>query len=205
MCAFHLRNREVNVTWNSTRLDNTSTPVYLGVHLDKTLSYKIHICSTKQKVNARNIIRKLANSKWGSRAPTLRSSGIALYYSAAEYTCAVWARSTHANMLNSALHDCYSMITGCLKPTNIDSLHLLAGLAPRDIRRTVACRTERSRQVADTKHQLHSYISAMSRLKSRKGFLSFTKPLIARHHQIGNVGNTTARNINSHQNGIATS
>ena len=70
VCAFHLRNRdakrEINVTWNGTRLDNTSIPVYLGVHLDRTLSYKTHICSTKQKVNARNnIIRKLANSKLG--------------------------------------------------------------------------------------------------------------------------------------------
>ena len=38
VCAFHLRNREakreLNVEWNSTRLSNTTTPVYLGVHLD---------------------------------------------------------------------------------------------------------------------------------------------------------------------------
>ena len=97
--------RELNVTWNGTGLANTSPPVVLGVHLDRTLSYKIHICKTKQKVNARNnIIRKLPNSKWGSRAPTLRSSVLALCYSAAEYS--EWARSTHANKLNPALHDC---------------------------------------------------------------------------------------------------
>ena len=44
VCALHLRNRdakrELNVVWNGTRLNNTSTPVYLGVHLDRTLSLR---------------------------------------------------------------------------------------------------------------------------------------------------------------------
>ena len=70
LCAFHLRNREakreLNVLWNGIRLSNTTTPVYLGIHLDRTLCYKTHIEKTKMKVNARNnIIRKLANSEWG--------------------------------------------------------------------------------------------------------------------------------------------
>ena len=72
VCAFHLRNREakreLNVVWNGTRLSNTTTPVYLGVHLDRTLCYKTHIEKAKMKLKARNnIIRKLANSKWGPR------------------------------------------------------------------------------------------------------------------------------------------
>ena len=72
VCAIHLRNREakreLNVVWNGTRLSNTTTPVYLGIHLDRTLGYKTHIEKTHMKVNARNnIIRKLANSKWCAR------------------------------------------------------------------------------------------------------------------------------------------
>ena len=137
--------RELNVVWHGIRLSNT-TPVYLGIHLDRTLCYKTHIEKTKMKVNARNnIIRKLANSK----ATTLRPSCLALCYSAAEYACPVWARSTHAHKLNPALHDCCRIISGCLKPTNLDSVHLLAGIAPPHIRRTVACRMERTRQTTD--------------------------------------------------------
>ena len=53
------------------------------------------------KVNAiNNIIRKLANSKWGCKASTLRPSCLGLCYSAAEYACPVWARSTHSRKLN---------------------------------------------------------------------------------------------------------
>ena len=47
--------------------------MYLGIHLDRTLCYKTNIEKTKMKVNARNnIIRKLANSKWGCKASALR-------------------------------------------------------------------------------------------------------------------------------------
>ncbi|KAI0212708.1 putative RNA-directed DNA polymerase from transposon BS [Lamellibrachia satsuma] len=58
VCAFHLRNRdakrELNVVWNGTRLNNTSTPVYLGVHLDRTLSFKTHIQKTKMNISPRS-------------------------------------------------------------------------------------------------------------------------------------------------------
>ena len=151
---------------------NTTTPVYLGVHLDRTLCYKTHIEKTKMKVNARNnIIRKLVNSKWGCKASTLRPSCLALCYSAAEYACPVWAKSTHARKLNPALHDCCRIISGCLKPTNLDSVHLLAGIAPPHIRRTVACRMERTRQTTDARHQLFHHRPAASRLKLRKSFM----------------------------------
>ena len=164
--------------WNGTRLSNTTTPVYLGVHLDRTLCYKTHIEKTKMKVNARNnIIRKLANSKWGCKASTLRPSCLALCYSAAEYACPVWARSAHAPKLNPALHDCCRIISGCLKPTNLDSVHLLAGIAPPHIRRTVACRMERTRQTTDDRHQLFHHQPAASRLKSRKSFMRTVTPL----------------------------
>ena len=127
LCAFHLRNRdanrELNVVWNETRLIDTATPVYIGIHLDRTLSCKVHIQKTKMRVNARNnIIRKLANSKWACRATTLRTSCLALCYSAAEYACPVWPRSRHANKLNTALHECCRIITGCLKPANVTSI-----------------------------------------------------------------------------------
>ena len=130
------------------------------------------------KVNARNnIIRKLANSKWGCKASTLKPSCLALCYSAAEYACPVWARSTHAHKLNPALHDCCRIISGCLKPTNLDSVHLLAGIGPPHIRRTVACRMERIRQMTDARHQLFHHQPAVSRLKSRKSFMRTVTPL----------------------------
>ena len=188
VCAFHLRNREakreLNVVWNGIILSNTTTPVYLGIHLARTLCYKTHIEKTKMKVNARNnIIRKLANSKWRCKATTLRPSCLALCYSVAEYTCPVWARSAHVHKLNPALYDCCRIISGCLKPTNLDSVHILAGIAPPHIRRTVACRMERTRQTTDARHQLFHHQPATSRLKSRKSFMRTVTPLEIRNQK----------------------
>ena len=49
--AFHMRNKEANrslkVEWNRTKLENTPHPKYLGVTLDRTISYKEHIHNTK--------------------------------------------------------------------------------------------------------------------------------------------------------------
>ena len=89
----------------------------------------------------------------------------------------VWARSTHARKLNPALHDCCRIISGCLKPTNLDSVHLLAGIAPPHIRRTVACRMEPTRQTTDDRHQLFHHQPAASILKSRKSFMRTVTPL----------------------------
>ena len=75
--AFHLRDKETNrslkVEWNRTKLENTPHPKYLGVTLDRTLSYKEYIHNTKMKVATRNdLLRKLSNSKWGVNASTIK-------------------------------------------------------------------------------------------------------------------------------------
>ena len=143
--AFHLRNREVkrslNIAWNGVDLENTAYPKYLGVTLDRTLNYKQHILNTKMKVATRNnLLKKLANSKWGTNARTIRTTALALCYSTAEYAAPVWARSSHANKLNPVLNQSCRSITGCLKPTNVEDLYLIAGIAPPDIRREVCAR-----------------------------------------------------------------
>ena len=64
----------------------------------------------------------------------------------AEYTALVWARSAHAKNLDSELNQACRSVTGCLKPTNVEDLYLLSGLAPPAIRRDVCARVERQKQ-----------------------------------------------------------
>ena len=66
--SLHLRNKEakrsLQVSWNGVDRENTDTSTYLGVTLDRTLSYKTHIHTTKMKVATRNnLLKKLANSR----------------------------------------------------------------------------------------------------------------------------------------------
>ena len=107
----------------------------------------------------------------------LRSTALALCFSTAEYACPAWKGSAHAKRLDPALNESCRCITGCLKPTNIDNLYILAGIAPPDIRRAVASSTERRRQARDKRHPLHDHIPAPSRLKSQRIFMTSTTPL----------------------------
>ena len=180
--AFHLRNREakmsLQVSWNGVDLENTDTPKYLGVTLDRTLSYKTHIHNTKMKVATRNnLLKKLANSRWGTNARTIRTTAIALCYSTAEYAAPVWERSAYAHLLNPELNQACRAITGCLRPTNVENLYLLAGIAPPEIRRSVCARVERTKQVERETHSLFGHTPARRRLKSRRSFLTSVQPV----------------------------
>ena len=106
------------------------------------------------KVATRNLLRKLANSKWGTSASTIRTTALALCYSVAEYAAPVWARSHHAHVLDSELNTACRAITGCLKPTNVEDLYLLAGIEPPDIRRDVCARVEK-KQESNVAHSLY--------------------------------------------------
>ena len=178
--AFHLRNREakssLKVSLNGVDLENTTHPKYLGVTLDRTLSYKQHILNTKMKVATRNnLLKKLANSKWGTNASTIRTTALALCYSIAEYAAPVWARSTYAYILDPDLNKTCRAMTGCLKPTYVEYLYLIAGIGPPDIRRDVCARIERTKQIEQETHSLFCHIPERSRLKSIKYFLTSVK------------------------------
>ena len=89
-CVFHLRNRkayrQLNISWCGKKLEHTPSPIYL----DRTLSYSTHITKVKAKTAARNnVLRKLANSKWGTHPSTIKTTALALCYSTAEYACPV--------------------------------------------------------------------------------------------------------------------
>ena len=86
-----------------------------------------------------NLLKKLANSKWGTNARTIRTTALALCYSTAEYAAPVWTKSSHANKLNPVLNQACRSITGCLKPTNIEDLYLIARIAPPDIKKRSMC------------------------------------------------------------------
>ena len=140
VCAFHLNNHKANrklqIQWNGQKLENNCFPVYLGVTLDRTLSFNRHTSNVKAKVATRNnLISKLANTSWGANPETLRTSALALCYSTAEYCSPVWSRSCHAKKVDPELNKACRTITGNLRQTPLQTVYRLAGIAPPNIRR----------------------------------------------------------------------
>ena len=101
MTAFHLNNHTANLTMevsaDNVFLPPQAEPKYLGVTLDRSLTYRTHIEDTPQKLKSRvSIIRKLTGTGWGASQSVLRISALSLCYSVAEYAVPVWMRSAHA-------------------------------------------------------------------------------------------------------------
>jgi len=98
--VFHLHNtsatRKLSVYLDGQRLQHECHPTYLGATLDRMLSYREYLTKTAGKLkNRNNLLIKLAGSTWSASANTLRSSALALCYSAAECCAPVWSCSAH--------------------------------------------------------------------------------------------------------------
>jgi len=113
--VFHLHHtsatRKLSVYLDGQPLRHECHPTYLGVTQDRTLSYREHLTNTAGKLkNRNNLLMKLAGSTWGASANTLRSSALALCYSAAEYCAPVWSRSAHTSQVDVQLNSTMRLI-----------------------------------------------------------------------------------------------
>ena len=136
--AFHLNNREAKrelKVYNNGELKQRSTvvvvyllpfcptPTYLGVKLNRSLTFRHYLVALRKKLSSRvTLLRRLLGSGWGAGAKTLRIATLSLVYSTSEYCAPVWCRSAHTRLIDSVLNDALRIITGCLRPTPADHL-----------------------------------------------------------------------------------
>lgn len=123
------------------------------------------------------MLQKLVGSQWGADPHVLRTTALSLCYSTGEYACAAWRNSAHAKKVDVALNVTNRLITGCLRPTPVQKVQVLCGIAPPNIRQEVAARVEKTKQELDLRHPLYGGKTTGNRLKSRKNFLKTTNSL----------------------------
>ena len=179
--AFHLNNREakreLKIFNNGKLLPYCPTPTYLGVKLDRSLTFRHHLEALRKKLSTRvTLLRRLAGSGWGAGAKTLRTAALSLVYSTAEYCAPVWCRSAHTRLIDSVLNDALRIVTGCLRPTPTDYLPILAGIQPAELRRRGATLSLANRATLNPDHILHEQLvgkqnAHQGRLKSRRPFV----------------------------------
>jgi len=139
--VFHLDNRrasqELNIYLSGRRISHDPHPVYLGVSLDRSLTFRQHATKTAAKIKSRNnLISKLAGSSWGADAQTLWSSAVALCYSVAEYCVPAWGHSSHVKLVDRQLNETMQIVSGTIRPTPLQWLPVLSHIAPPVVRRT---------------------------------------------------------------------
>ena len=163
---------------NDRLLSFCPTPTYLGVKLDRSLTFRHHLVALRKKISSRvTLLRRLVGSGWGAGAKTLRIATLSLVYSTAEYCAPVWCCCAHTRLIDSVLNDALRIVTGCLRPTPTDHLSVLSGIQPAELRRVGATLSLPYRGSLDPDHILHGLLSGSSdtgqvRLRSRRPFVS---------------------------------
>lgn len=186
VAAYHLNNsearRELDIFVNNKRLEFQQAPRYLGVRLDRSLTFKQHLEEVTAKVSSRvAIIRRLAGTSWGATAKVLRISTVALVFSTAEYCAPAWCRSPHARKVDTAINTALRTITGCLNSTPVYHLPTLAGIAPAGLRREAATLALARKAQRCNWHILHNTTTTAlppHRLKSRHPYNKAAQDLL---------------------------
>jgi len=128
--------RRLNISVDSNAIEFNPNPTYLGVKLDRSLTFKPHLTSVPQKVLSRcALLNRLAGTGWGASVRTLRTSSLALVYPTADYCSPAWSRSRNRKEVDVAINSALRTNTGYLKPTPTQYLPILAGIAPASVRR----------------------------------------------------------------------
>ena len=117
--AFHLNNRdtkrELKVYNNGGLLPFCPAPTYLGVKLDRSLTFRHYLIALHKKLfSGVTLLRRLVVSGWGAAAKTLRIATLFLVYSTVDYCAPVRYRSAHTRLLDSVWNDALRVVTGCL-------------------------------------------------------------------------------------------
>ena len=186
--AFYLNNqeakRELKVYNNGRLLPFCPTPTYLGVKLDRSLTFRDHLVALRKKLSSRvTLLKQLVSSGWGAGAKTLRITTLSLVYSSAEYCAPVWCRSANTRLIDSVLNNALRMVTGCLRPTPTDHLPVLSDIQPAELRRLGATLSLAHRASQDPDHILYGFLSESSdtrqvRLRSRRPFVPAVRNLL---------------------------
>ena len=160
--AFHLNNqetkRELKLYNYDKRLPLCPTPTYLGIKLDRSLTFCHHLVALCKKLSSRvTLLRRLVGSEWDAGAKTLPTAALSLVYSTAEYCELVWCRSTHTRLIDSVLNDALPIVTGCLHSTLTDHLPILSSIQPAELYRLGATLSLAHRGSLNPDHILWSF------------------------------------------------
>ena len=194
--AFHLNNREakreLKVYNNGRLLPFCPTPIYLGVKLDRSITFRHHLVALRKKISSHlTLLKRLVGLGWGAGAKTLRIATLSLVYSTAEYCAPVWCPSAHTRLIDSVLNDALRIVTGCLRPTPTDHLPVLSGIQPAELRRLGTTGLSLAhRGSLDPDHIIYGVFSGSSdtrqvRLRSRRPFVPAARNLLDNLARLG--------------------
>ena len=135
-------------------------PKFLGVHLDRSLSFQEHVKQTTQKASTRlRILSCLASKEWGWSKLNLKRVFMATFRSILDYAGSSWQpflSETQLKKLDTCQNKALRLITGQYSSTPVEALRLESGVQSYQTtsKKLIAISREKADRV-DPEHPRH--------------------------------------------------
>nr|XP_019529549.2 uncharacterized protein LOC109401447 [Aedes albopictus] len=134
---FQNNDKELDIGINGTKIETVRNHRYLGITIDRYLSFGVHIREVREKVQHRlNMVKILSGTKSGAHPEMLGRIYVALCRSVLEYGCSVYnnAKPTNRRIVSVINNQCLRKIVGATKSTPLNALSALSGQEPLEFR-----------------------------------------------------------------------
>ena len=148
----------VKLTINGEQIPQQDTPTYLGVKLDKRLTWAPHITNMESKaIKKMAVMKKLSGTKWGANTKILKQVYTGSVRPQLEYGATSWgtAAKTNTNKLKKVQNASLRIITGAIKTTPISEMEKTTKLQPLENRRKEKCLIQGEKMKRLPSHPLH--------------------------------------------------
>ena len=155
---------------NGQEIHQQDTPTYLGVKLDRKLTWPPYISTMHSKgLRKMALMKKLAGTKWGANMKILTQVYTATVRPHMEYASSAWssAAKTNLDQLTKTQNAGLRIITGGMKTTPISELERTTGLLSLGERREEKLMRQSETMKRLPSHPLHSKFEAPTKTDSR--------------------------------------
>ena len=175
----------IQLTINNKAIPQEDTPTFLGIKLDKRLTWNTHIKETESRATRRlAVMKKLAGTDWGANSKILKQIYTGYVRPVMEYGSATWSTASKSNThrLSTVQNTGMRIITGGLKTTPIAALETTTKLAPLDERREGKILTYHAKIQRMPSLPAHNILQARTKNRLKRSSFNHISRQLAKTH-----------------------
>ena len=180
---FSLSNQKhsVHLKLNGQTLHQEDTPTYLGVTLDRRLTWKNQLQKNQARAKIRLAsMKKLSCTEWGADQNMLKMLYVGRIRPVLEYGMAASCTAAKSNTckLSRVQHQAMRMMTGAMRSTPISAMETVTGLQPQEDRQEMKVLTQAAKFKRLQDHPMHERMNQPTKRRlKRSSFLQHSRIL----------------------------
>ena len=187
---FSLSNQKhsVHLKLNGQTLHQEDTPTYLGVTLDRRLTWKNQLQKNQARAKIRlALMKKLSCTEWGADQNVLKKLYVGRIRPVLEYGMAASSTAAKSNTckLSRVQHQAMRMMTGAMRSTPISAMETVTGLQPLEDRQEIKVLTQAAKFKRLQDHPMHECMNQPTRGRlKRSNFLQHSRILERKNSEL---------------------